>query len=57
LLPWPEIQLALGHRHDHLVVHQQAFQVGIAIGFARTVMAILLAERRQLFQPFIDVGN
>ena len=34
LLPGTEIELARGHRHDHLVMHQQALQVRIAVGLA-----------------------
>src|SRR5271154_3777201 len=34
LLPGPEIELSGGHWNDHLVMHQKAFQVRIAIGLA-----------------------
>lgn len=33
LLPGPEIQLPRGDRQNHLVVHQQALQVGVSVGF------------------------
>jgi hypothetical protein len=55
LLPRSEIQLPGGHRHDHLVVNQQALQVRVAIGLARSMMPVILAKRSQAFQPFIDV--
>ena len=57
LLPGAKIEPALGHRNNHLMMHHQAFQVGIAIGFARAVMTVILAERRQFLQPFVDVGQ
>src|SRR5580658_6928349 len=57
LLPRAKIEPALRHRNNHLVMHDQTFQVGIAIRFARAVMAVILAERRQFLQPFVDVGQ
>src|SRR5579863_2472034 len=51
LLPRPEIQLATGHRHNHFVVHNQALQMRVAIGFAGAMMAVIFAERRQVLQP------
>jgi len=57
LLPGPEIELSGGYRDDHLMVDQQAFEVGIAIGFSGAVMAVVFAIRRQLFEPFVDVGQ
>src|SRR5712691_7471370 len=56
-LPRPQIKLARGNRQNHLVMHQQALQVGIAIVFAGLVMAILAAKGRKLFQPLVDVLN
>src|ERR1039457_4081999 len=57
LLPGAEIELAFGHRNHYLMVHQQALQVRIAVGFAGAVMAVVLAERRQLFEPLVDIGD
>jgi len=51
LLPRAEVESALGHRNHHFMVHQQALQVRIAVGFAGAMMAVVLAERRQLFEP------
>jgi len=55
LLPRPEIQLPIRHRNDHLMVNQQALQVRIAVRLAGAVMAVILAKRRQFFQPLVDV--
>jgi CheY-like chemotaxis protein len=57
LLPRSEIELAGGHRHDHLVMHQQALQVRIPVRLAGLVMAIVLAEGRQVLQPLVDIGD
>src|ERR1035437_9433511 len=57
LLPRAEVELAFGHRNHHLMMHQQALQVRIAVGFAGAVMAVVLAERRQFFEPFVDIGD
>ena len=57
LLPWTEIELPLGHGHDHLVVDQQALQMLIAIGLSGAVMTIILAVGGEAFEPFIDVGQ
>ena len=57
LLPRAEVQLPLGHRHDHFVVHQQALQVRIAVGLTGAVVPVVFAERRQLFQPLVDIRH
>src|SRR5271157_1208241 len=57
LLPRAEIELAFGHRDHHLMVHQQALQVRIAVALAGAVMAVVLAEWRQLFEPLVDIGD
>ena len=57
LLPGAEIEFALSHRHDHLVVNQQAFQMRIAIGLARAVVPVILPERGEFLEPFIDVSD
>jgi len=38
LLPGAEIELPRRHRHDDLMVHQQALQVRIAVAFAGPVV-------------------
>src|ERR1700693_1750604 len=53
LLPGTEIELSVRHGHNHLVVDQQAFQMGVAIGLAGAVVAIILAIRSQTLQPFV----
>ncbi len=57
LLPGTEVEPALGDRHQHLVPHQKVFQVGIAVGFAGLVVAIVGAERGEFFKPLVDVGD
>jgi hypothetical protein len=57
LLPWAEIQFTFSYWHNYLMVHEQAFQVRITISLTGLVMAVILAEWRQMFQPFIDVGD
>src|SRR3984957_6954676 len=53
LLPGAEIELAFGHRHDDLVMHQKTLQVRIPVGFASAVVPVIRAKRRQFFQPFV----
>jgi len=57
LLPGPEIELAGGHRHDHLVMDEEALEVRIAIGLAGAMVPVVVAEGRQLFEPLVDVGD
>src|SRR5690242_5366056 len=57
LLPWTEIELARGHRHDDLVMHEQALQVGIAVGLASAMVPVVLPKRRELLQPLIDISD
>ena len=57
LLPGAEIELTGGHGNDHLVVHQEAFQMRIAIRLSSPVMAIVVTVWSELFQPFVDVGQ
>ena len=57
LLPGAEIQLPVGHRNDDLVMHEQALQVGIAVGFAGAMVPVILAERRQFLQPLVDIAG
>src|SRR5579885_489326 len=48
LLPGAEIQLALGHGHNHLVMHQKAFQVRVAVSLPGAMVAVIAAEGRQV---------
>jgi len=48
LLPGPEVQTALGHRHDHLVVDEQVLEVGVPVVLAGGVVAIITGIGRQL---------
>lgn len=57
LLPGTQVKLPGGHRHDHLVMNEQALEVRVAIRFSGLVMPVVVAERRELFQPFIDIGQ
>src|SRR5262249_12093756 len=57
LLPRSEIQLACCHRYYNLVVHEQALEVRIAIGFPGLMMTIVLPERGEMLQPFVDIGD
>lgn len=54
-LPGSQVEPRFGDGHDHLMVDEQRFEVGIAIALAGIVMLIVFAERRQFFQPFVDV--
>jgi len=56
-LPGAKIQFACGDRNDHFVVNQQRFKVGVAVVFAGVVVLIVFAERREPFEPLIDVFN
>jgi hypothetical protein len=37
------------------VVNQDRLQVGVAVVFAGLVMVVVLAKRRQPFQPFVNI--
>src|SRR5262249_42399992 len=57
LLPWAKVETAVGYRNDDLMMHEQALQMRIAVSLTGSVMAVVLAERRELFEPFVDVGD
>ncbi len=38
LLPGAEVQPSVSDRHNHFVMHEQAFQVRVAVGLAGAVM-------------------
>ena len=72
LLPGAEVELAVGDRHDRLVVDEQVLEVGVAVVLAAGVVAVvagvggelprhlvrrlLPARRRHLVQPLQGVG-
>src|SRR3954471_9776868 len=40
LLPRPEIELAVGDRHDHFPAHDLALEVGVGVVLARAVVVV-----------------
>ena len=54
LLPGSEIQPALGYRHHHLVVHQDALQVGVPVILACAVVAVVRPVWRQALEHLIE---
>jgi hypothetical protein len=54
-LPRPQIEFAAGNRHYDLMMDQQRFEMRVAVVFTRVMMFVILAKRRQMFQPLIDV--
>src|ERR1700722_16094010 len=57
LLPGAKIEPAVRHRYNHLVMHDQALQVRIAIRLPGAMVLVVLAKRRQFLQPFVDVAQ
>jgi hypothetical protein len=57
LLPRSEVELAVRYGNNDFVVNDEAFEVRVAVRFARAVVAVIFAVRGQVFQPFIDVPN
>src|SRR5688572_13338415 len=55
LFPWPEVECAAGDRQHHLVSHERALQVRIGIVFARLMVLVRHARRRELLQPDLEV--
>ena len=58
LLPGPEIEPALGDRHDDLAAHDGAFQVGVGVVLAGAVVVVDIRrgiERGEAFQPHAEV--
>ena len=47
-LPRAEVEPALGHRHDHLVVDEQVLQMGVAVVLAAAVVAVVAGIGREL---------
>src|SRR5258707_5578760 len=47
LLPGAEVEVTFGERQDHLVVDDDILEVGIAVGFAGLVMAVITVLRRE----------
>jgi len=56
-LPRSQVELALRDGKRHRLVEQQAFEMRVSVVLARLVVAVVLPERRELFQPFVDVVN
>src|SRR5829696_7272788 len=50
LFPRPEIELARGNRHDHLMPHDRALQMRIGVVFAGLMMLVRKTRRRQLLE-------
>src|SRR5436190_3414100 len=57
LLPWTEIQPAVGDRQGHLMAHDGALQVRVGVVFSGLMMAIIEAGRRQLLEPRLKVRD
>lgn len=57
LLPCAQIKTAIGNRQQDLMMHQQVFQMRVAVVFAGLVVAVIGASRGQAFQPLVNVGN
>ena len=51
LLPRPEIEAAVGDRHDHLVVNEQVLEVRVAVVLAAAVVAVVAGVRQELAAP------
>src|SRR5260370_12935047 len=50
LLPGPEIEAPVGHRHNHLMMHHQALEMRVAIRLAGAMMPVVLAIRSQFYK-------
>ena len=57
LLPWAEVELAVGDRDDDLAAHDLAFHMGIGVVFAGSIVVVARDRlvRRQLFKPDLVV--
>ena len=55
-LPRPQMRTA-GNGHYDLMMDQQRFEMRVAVVFTRVMMFVVLAKRRQIFQPLVDVLN
>ena len=53
LLPGPEVEPALGHRDDHLVVDEQVLEVRVAVVLAAAVVAIVARVGQQLARDLV----
>src|SRR5947207_15765457 len=56
-LPSPQIKLAGDDRQNHLMVHQDGFEVRIAVILAGLVMPVILEKGRQTFQPLVYIDD
>src|SRR6516162_9041284 len=57
LLPRAKIEFAISDRYQHLMTDQQVLQMSVPVVLAGAMVPIVLAEGRQLLQPFLNVGN
>jgi hypothetical protein len=55
LLPGPEIQFSVRDRDDDLMMNDEAFEVGIAVGFTRAMVVVIVLKRRQLLQLCVNI--
>src|SRR5882672_6396978 len=54
-LPGSKVELPIGYRHDDLVMNQQGLQMRVAVILARLMMPVIRPERRQPFEPLVNV--
>ena len=54
LLPWAEVQLALGDRQDDLAVDDDVLQVGVAVGLAGLVVAVVAVLGGEALEEFVQ---
>ena len=57
MLPGAQIEPSLGDGHDDLMMHEEHFQVGVAVVLAGIVVLVVFAEGGEILQPLVDVIN
>ena len=55
LSPESEIQFSLGNRDHDLMMTDEAFEVGIAVGFTGPMVPVIVPKRRKSLQPLVDI--
>src|SRR5262245_42840555 len=55
LLPWAQIERAVGNGQRYLMAHDGAFEMRVGVVFAGLMMTIVLARRRKFFQPLLKI--
>src|SRR3972149_754228 len=55
LLPRPQVQFPLGHRQHHLVMHEGALEVGVAVVLTGAVVLVVAAGGGERFHPLPEV--